>query len=237
MVDALPVHVMSAHETIHLADFADDAARFILDAGRAAIAERGIFRLALSGGETPRVIHAAMAQFGADFPWAKVQITFGDERCVPPDHPDSNYRMARESLLSAAPIPEGNVFRMRGEIAPTDAASEYETKLAAVAARFGEDRYVHDVLLLGLGPDGHTASLFPGSPSLDETTRNVVPVANAPKPPPQRLTMTFPLINAARRVVFLVKDAGKAQVVAEVQAGDPRHPASRVKSATWLLGY
>lgn len=228
---------MSAHESIHLTDFAADAARFILDAGRAAIAERGLFRVGLAGGDTPRVIHAAMAQLGADFPWAKVQITFGDERCVPPDDKDSNYRMARESLLSVVPIPEGNVFRMRGEIEPASAASEYEAKLAAVAARLGEERYVHDLLLLGLGPDGHTASLFPGSPALNEITRNILPVVGAPKPPPQRLTMTFPLINAARRVVFLVKDAGKANVVAEVQAGDPRHPASRVKSATWLLGY
>lgn len=225
---------MSAHENIHLTDFAADAARFTLDAGHAAIAERGLFRLGLAGGDTPRAIYAAMA--GADFPWAKVQITFGDERCVPPDDKDSNYRMARESLLSAVPIPEGNVFRMRGEIDPATAAAEYEAKLAAVAARFGEPRYVHDALLLGLGPDGHTASLFPGSPALEESTHDVLPVIGS-KPPPQRLTMTFPLINAARRVVFLVKDSGKAAVVAEVQAGDPRHPASRVKSATWLLGY
>ncbi|MEQ1860746.1 MAG: 6-phosphogluconolactonase [Chthoniobacteraceae bacterium] len=224
------------HESIHLTDFATDAARHILDEGRAAIAERGLFRLALSGGDTPRVIHAAMARLAPDFPWGKVQITFGDERCVPPDDKDSNYRMAHESLLSAVPIPEGNIFRMRGEIDPAVAAREYEAKLAAVAARCGEPRYVHDLLLLGLGPDGHTASIFPGSPALDETTRNVLPVIG-PKPPPQRLTMTFPLINAARSVVFLVKDAGKAQVVAEVQAADPRHPASRVTSATWLLGY
>jgi len=228
---------MDTHETLHAADFAADSARYILAEGRAAIAERGLFRLGLAGGETPRSIHAAMTRFGADFPWEKVQITFGDERCVPPDHADSNYRMARESLLAVVPIPEGNVFRMRGEIDPADAASEYEAKLAHAAARFREERYVHDLLLLGLGPDGHTASLFPGSPALDEATRNILPIAGAPKPPPLRLTMTFPLINAARRVAFLVKDASKAQVVAEVQSGDPRHPASRVKSATWLLGY
>lgn len=228
---------MSAHENVHLGDFANDAARYILDAGHAAIAERGLFRLGLAGGDTPRAIHAAMAQLGGDFPWAKTQITFGDERCVPPDDKDSNYGMARSSLLSAAPIPEGNVFRMRGEIDPAEAADEYEAKLSAFASRLGEERYAHDLLLLGLGPDGHTASLFPGSPALDETTRNILPIAGAPKPPPQRLTMTFPLINAARRVVFLVKDAGKANVVTEVQAGDLRHPASRVKSATWLLGY
>ncbi len=227
---------MNTHTTLHIADFATDAARTILDLGRTAIIERGLFRLGLAGGDTPRIVYAAMAEGGADFPWAKTQITFGDERCVPPEDKDSNYRMARESLLSAAPIAQGNVFRMHGEIDPAAAAAEYEAKLAAVAMRCGEARYVHDVLLLGLGPDGHTASLFPGSPALDESTRNVIPVIG-PKPPPQRLTMTFPLINAARRVIFLVKDAGKAQVVAEVQAGDPRHPASRVTSATWLLGF
>jgi 6-phosphogluconolactonase len=227
---------MSAYETLHLADFANDAARFILDAGRAAIEARGFFKLGLAGGETPRTIHAAMAQLGGDFPWEKTQITFGDERCVPPDDKDSNYRMAHESLLSVVPIPEGNIFRMRGEIDPTAAASEYEAKLAAVATRCGEVRYVHDLLLLGMGPDGHTASLFPGSPALGETVRNVIP-ATGPKPPPQRLTMTFPLINASRCVAFLVKDEGKASVVSEVQADDPRYPASRVKAATWLLGW
>jgi len=144
--------------------------------------------------------------------------------------------MAQESLLTVAPIPGGNVFRIRGEIDPEAAASEYEAKLAAVAARFGEERYAHDLLLLGLGPDGHTASLFPGSPALDETKRNVIP-ATGPKPPPQRITFTFPLINAAREVAFLVKEDSKQTVLEEVQARDPRHPASRVKPATWLLGY
>jgi 6-phosphogluconolactonase len=227
---------MDSHTTLHLADFASDAARYILDLGRASIAERGLFRLGLAGGNTPRVVYAAMAQLGGDFPWMKTQITFGDERCVSPDDAESNYGMARDALLNTVPIPEGNIFRMRGEIDPTEAAAEYEAKLAAVAARFGEPRYTHDVLLLGLGPDGHTASLFPGSPALDETVRNVIFVIGS-KPPPRRLTFTFPIINSARRVLFLVQDAGKASVVEEVQAGDPRYPASRVTSATWLLGY
>jgi 6-phosphogluconolactonase len=128
------------------------------------------------------------------------------------------------------------VFRIRGEIEPEAAAAEYEAKLAAVAARFGEDRYAHDLLLLGLGPDGHTASLFPGSPALEESKRNVIP-ATGPKPPPQRITFTFPLINAAREVAFLVKEDSKQTLVSEVQSGDLRHPAARVKPATWLLGY
>jgi len=225
-----------SHTNLHLQDFATDAARFILEQGRAAIAERGLFRLALAGGNTPRPIYTAMARLGVDFPWDKIQLTFGDERCVPPDHADSNYAMVKASLLDQAPIPDGNVFRIRGEIAPEDAAREYESKLAAVAARFNEPRYAHDLLLLGLGPDGHTASLFPGQPSVDESVRFVIP-AVGPKPPPQRITMTFPLLNAARRTAFLVNEPAKAQVIREVQAGDPRYPASRITSATWLLGF
>lgn len=224
------------HTNLHLANFAQDAARFILERGTAAIAERGLFRLSLAGGNTPRAIYTAMTQLAPDFPWAKTQITFGDERCVPPDDKDSNYRMAHESLISLANIPEGNVFRVRGEIAPEDAAQEYEKLLAAVASRFGEERYVHDLLLLGLGPDGHTASIFPGSPAIEETVRNVIP-ATGPKPPPQRITFTFPLINASREIAFLINEPSKQSVIDEVQAGDLKHPASRVKGATWLLGY
>ena len=219
------------------ADFAAEAARFILGHAQTAIAARGLFRLALSGGNTPRAVHAELARLGADLAWNRVQITFGDERCVPPDHADSNFRMARESLLDAVVIPAGNVFRIRGEIAPADAAQEYEHKLAAIAARCGEPRYVHDLVLLGLGEDGHTASLFPGSPALEETVRNVIP-ATGPKPPPQRITMTFPLLNAARHACFLVTGAGKHALVEEIAAGGSAYPAGRVRAAavTWIVG-
>ena len=224
-------------DVIHPADFAAEAARFILAHARDAIAARGLFRLALSGGNTPRAVHAELARLGADLAWNRVQITFGDERCVPPDHADSNYRMAKETLLDAVAIPAGNVFRIRGEIDPAIAAQEYEEKLAAVAARCGEPRYVHDLVLLGLGEDGHTASLFPGSPALDETVRNVIP-ATGPKPPPQRITMTFPLLNAARHVCFLVTGAGKHALVEEIAAGGSDYPAGRVRAAevTWIVG-
>ena len=221
------------------ADFATEAARFILDHARAAIAARGLFRLALSGGNTPRIVHAQLFALGADLPWNRVQITFGDERCVPPEHADSNFRMAKESLLDAVDIPAGNVFRIRGEIAPADAAREYEDQLAAFASRLGEPRYVHDLVLLGLGEDGHTASLFPGSPALEETARNVLPTIG-PKPPPQRITMTFPLLNAARHVAFLVTGAGKHPLVNEIVAGGSAHPAGRVRptagAVTWFVG-
>jgi 6-phosphogluconolactonase len=223
---------------LHSDNFAGDAARLILDHARQAIADRGLFRLGLTGGRSPRAIHTALIAQVADLPWSKVQLTFGDERCVPPDHEDSNYRVAKETLIDPSGIPEGNVFRMRGEIDPEAAAREYEAKLRAFATRLGEPRYAHDLLLLGLGEDGHTASLFPGSPALDETTRDVLPVIG-PKPPPQRISMTFPLINAAHRILFLVAEPDKRQVAEAAIAGDLRYPASRVhgqEATTWLLG-
>ena len=220
-------------------DFNAEAARFILDEIRAAIAARGFCRLALSGGNTPRAVHAEVVKQAGDLPWARVQITFGDERCVPPEDAESNYRMARESLLDPAGIPTGNVFRIRGEIDPAEAAREYEARLAAVAARLGETRYIHDLLLLGLGEDGHTASLFPGSPALAESVRNVIP-ATGPKPPPQRVTMTFPLLNSARHVAFLVSGQGKLPLVEEILAGGSALPAAGVRPTdgvvTWVVG-
>ena len=216
--------------------FAEEVAAWIVAEAQAAIADRGLFRLALAGGNTPRAVHQALARFDAGVAWSRVQVTFGDERCVPPDDEDSNFRMAKESLFDRVPLPEGNVFRIRGEIAPEAAALEYEQKLAQVAARFGEPRYAHDLLLLGLGEDGHTASLFPNSPALDESVRNVIP-ATGSKPPPQRITMTFPLLNAARKVCFLVNDAAKLSLVEKIVGGDDSYPAGRVKAGElrWMV--
>jgi 6-phosphogluconolactonase len=224
-------------EVLHSSDFAADAAQIIIEQAGAAIAERGLFRLALSGGSTPKVVHAELVKRAGALDWRHVQITFGDERCVPPDDVQSNYRMARETLLEPLGIPEGNVFRMRGELPPAEAAREYEDMLAHVAARFDEQRYVHDLVLLGMGGDGHTASLFPGTAALGETERNVVE-NHVPQLDAWRITFTYALINAARHVLFLVNDAGKAPVVDEVLASRGGHPASGVRPAgrlTWLL--
>lgn len=222
---------------IRTTHFINDAVAIIVEAAHEAVAARGIFRLGLCGGNTPRPIFAELAKH--ELLWEKVQITFGDERCVPPDDAQSNFKMARESLFDAAKIPAGNIFRIRGEIEPEAAALDYEQKLAQVAARFGETRYAHDLLLLGLGEDGHTASLFPGSPALAETQRNIIPTIG-PKPPPQRITMTFPLINAARNICFLVNDPAKEGVISEVIGGKSNFPAGQVRpangSVTWLLG-
>lgn len=224
-------------EIIRSPAFAADAVELIALEAREAIARYGLFRLSLCGGNTPRPVYAGLA--ATELPWSKVQITFSDERCVPPDDAQSNYRMAREALLDAVPLPEGSVFRMRGESDPVAAAEEYERKLASVAARFHEPRYVHDLLLLGLGDDGHTASLFPGTAALEETKRNVS--ANfVPKLNSNRITFTFPLVNAARHVCFLVNDPRKEPIIEAVLAGGSAYPAGRVAPEsgrlTWLLG-
>ena len=217
--------------------FVQDAVSIIITTGKEAIARSGLFRLGLAGGNTPKAVYAALADQPDALPWDRVQITFGDERCVPPDHADSNYRMAHEALLSRVPIPEGNVFRIKGEIPHEQAAQECESRLAAVAARFGEERYAHDLLLLGLGEDGHTASLFPGSPALDEAARNVIP-ATGPKPPPQRITFTFPLINASKMVLFLLNDPKKEGILQGALKGE--YPSGKVVPTrgrvVWLAG-
>jgi 6-phosphogluconolactonase len=158
---------------------------------------------------------------------------------VPPDDPQSNFRMARENLFVPAAVPEKSIMRMRGEIDPRTAAQEYEDQLDAITTERGEPIYQHDLILLGLGPDGHTASLFPGTAALEETARRVV--ANfVPKFNAWRLTFTFPLINHARHILFLVGAAKSSQLIERVLAGDPQFPAARVNPSagevTWMIG-
>src|SRR5438445_4480987 len=192
-----------AGDVIRTKNFAADAANFIVDLAHKSLAERHEFRIALSGGNTPRPIYSQIARIGRDLPWERIPITFGDERCVPPVDAQSNYRMARESLFVPAAVPEKSVVRMRGEIDPQLAAQEYQDGLASLAASRGEIIYRHDLILLGMGDDGHTASLFPETAGLEEKTRNVV--ANfVPKFDSWRITFTFPLISQARHICFLV---------------------------------
>jgi 6-phosphogluconolactonase len=228
-----------SRQVLRTRNFVSDAAGFIFELARQALAERDKFRIALSGGNTPRPVYEELAQMAADFPWDKAFITFGDERCVPPEDEQSNYRMARENLLIPAHIPDQSVLRMRGEIEPQSAAEEYEQKLDLLAKERDERIYRHDLLLLGLGDDGHTASLFPGTAALEETTRRVA--ANfVPKVNSWRLTFTYPLINAARQVCFLVNASKHAELVERVLQGDQELPASRVQpisgNLTWILG-
>jgi 6-phosphogluconolactonase len=229
---------MGSH-VIRTKNFVADAADFILNEAHKALGERSEFRLALSGGKTPEPIYTRLAVIGHDLPWELARITFGDERCVPPDDPQSNFRMAWETLLAPAAFPEKSILRMRGEIDPQVAAQEYQDQLDLMATQRGEPIYRHDLILLGLGDDGHTASLFPGTAALDETTRRVV--ANfVPKLDAWRLTFTFPLINHARHICFLVGAAKNASLIERIIEGDPQFPASRVNPSagdvTWILG-
>src|SRR5256886_870561 len=187
----------------------------VAEAAAAEIAEAlrdGAKTLVLTGGTTPKRCYELLSTL--DVEWGRVAVFFGDERCVPPDHPESNYRMANETLLSKVPIPADQVFRMRGEAESCEeAAVEYARTLTSVFAtpRGGLPRF--DLVLLGMGLDGHTGSLFPGSPAVKEVFRTVVAVHAAAASIPQRLTLTLPPINAAARVMFLVSGAEKAKVV------------------------
>jgi 6-phosphogluconolactonase len=225
-------------EIIRTRNFAGDAAQFILQQARLALGERGEFRLSLSGGKTPQPIYSELARIGSDLPWERIFITFGDERCVPPDHEESNYRMARESLLIPASVPERSVARMHGEIDPQLAAQEYEDQLGVLAAQKGEMIFRHDLILLGVGDDGHTASLFPGTAALDEHSRRVV-ANHVPKLDTWRLTFTYPLIAQARHICFTADATKKSDIIDKVLAENADYPASRVHRlgppVTWII--
>lgn len=192
------------------------------------------FHAALSGGSTPRATHEKLAAIPA-LPWRRVRLFWGDERCVPPDDADSNFGMARETLLSRASIPERGVFRVPTERAPADAAAAYAETIRrelGPAPRF-------DWIFLGLGPDGHTASLFPGTSVVREKSALTAAVWVESKKS-HRVTLTLPVLNAARRVVFVVSGADKAEVVRRVLEDAPGEdaPASLVRpegGARWLL--
>lgn len=195
----------------------------------AAVAARGCFRVALAGGTTPRAMHAALCAARFDrLPWDSIEVYFGDERCVAPDHPDSNFGMAHATLLLPRGIPADRVRRMSGEQADRDrAAREYEGVLP--------DRL--DLIVLGVGADGHTLSLFPGAPALRERTRRVLAV-EAPTPPVHRLSLTSPELARARELMMLAVGAGKAAAVARALQGEwapERTPAQWARHGAWFL--
>ncbi len=212
---------------------AEEAARQFESAASAAVESGGVFRVALSGGSTPRAVHERLtrAPYRRGIDWGRVHFFFGDERCVPPDSDRSNYRMAKETLFDPLRLRPGNVFRMKGEAPPKEAAAEYARVLDAE----------FDFVFLGLGTDGHTASLFPGTRALDEKT---APVAATwiPKLREWRLTATYPILNAARRIVFLVAGPEKrdpATTILKRRPGWRDLPAAHVRprrgTVLWLL--
>ena len=224
----------AAPRLIRVADpaaLAEAAAAAILQTAQAAVKANGRFTVALAGGATPASTYARLAQkpFVTVMPWDKTWIFFGDERMVPPDHPESNFRMADERLLAKVPLSADHVFRMEGESEDAEvAASDYAKALAEVCSerRGGVPRL--DLVLLGVGVDGHTASLFPGSPAVREVFRPVAAVHAAAAAIPERLTITLPVINAASRVFVLVAGPEKAKVVKSVLAEKTLLPAGMV---------
>ena len=207
------------------AALADEAARRFVAAARAAVAARGRFTVALSGGSTPRALFRllAAAPYNEQVDWARVHVYWGDERTVPPGDEQSNYRMARENLLSRVPIPEAQVHRIVAENPDPEAAADaYATTLRQTFALADGEFPRFDLIHLGLGTEGHTASLFPGSPALAERSRSIA----APwveKLGSFRITLTPPTINAAREVQFLAAGAEKAAIVRAILR-DPKNP-------------
>jgi len=213
-----------------------------------AIEARDRFTVVLSGGSTPRELYALLAsdEFVSKIDWSRADFFWGDERCVPPEHPDSNYRMGREALLDPIRAEPAHVHRMHGEELPERAAAAYEEHLHrffGIAPGGASPRF--DIVLLGMGADGHTASLFPGTPALEEVERWVVPNRAEPSGMP-RLTLTFPVLNEAANVLFLVAGADKAERVKQVLEHTPGArpdagalPASKIRpthgQVEWML--
>jgi 6-phosphogluconolactonase len=215
------------------------AAEHILEKAQAAIKQRSRFRIALSGGTTPQTTYELLASpfFAGQIDWGRVQIFWGDERCVGPEDPQSDFRMAKEALLKHVPLPPENIHRMEGELPPDVAAARYTRYLEE---EFGNQTLpVFDLILLGLGEDGHTASLFPDSSVLEQkhqwVAANFIEQLHA-----WRLTLTYPVINAARQITFLVTGPSKAGIVLKVLINkNAELPAARVNPESgeqlWLL--
>jgi 6-phosphogluconolactonase len=225
------------------AALADEGARRFAELARAAIAEHGRFSVALSGGSTPRALYERLARppLSGAVDWANVHVFWGDERFVPPDDPESCYRMARESLLAHVAIPAANIYPVPTVGGTPEAAASAYAETIAILFGAGTPRY--DLILLGMGPDGHTASLFPGHPEVINPSEELVAaVHNAPKPPPTRITFTYKLINAAANVIFLAAGVDKAATLREVLRGPSdlaRLPAQGVRpergALVWLV--
>lgn len=221
-------------------EMAREAAKLVVNLAAERVQAQGRFTIALAGGSTPRLLYRTLASspFAEDAPWDCWHLFWGDERCVPPDHPDSNYRMAREALLDSVPIPEDQVHRIRGELPPATAAEQYESLLRR---QFDKDLPAFDLVLLGVGEDGHTASLFPGTDAL-ENEQQLVTANWVPHLQVHRVTFTLLLINAAATVVFLATDGSKSEAIGRIlnpSPGSSPLPAGRVRPASgvahWFL--
>lgn len=221
--DSLKTEILSSPQSV-----AQRAAESFAESSSRAIEDHQIFTVALSGGNTPRLMHTILAsdlRFRDRISWGQIHFFWGDERHVPPDHPDSNYRMAHETLLCRVPIPPGNIHRIQAELKDSvEAAALYDLELQKHAAKLGNETNpasLFDLILLGMGPDGHTASLFPGTEALNNHA-NLVVSNWVPKLNTHRITLTPPVLTEAQKVILLVTGAEKAAVVKEAFLGSFR---------------
>jgi len=216
------------------------AIKIITNQATLAIQKRGFFSLVLSGGNTPKPIYQALAsdEIQAIFDWSQWFIFWGDERCVPPNDEESNYRMAKLAFLDQTPIPQKNIYRMMGELDPNNAAQIYEQEINNF---FKNKEMRFDTILLGVGNDGHTASLFPGVDALIEN-KHWVSTSQHPISGMKRITLTYPAINQSRDIIFLVKGREKSKVISEIinhPNKEPFYPAKGVigkeKPPEWII--
>ncbi len=216
-------------------------AELFAHAAEQAVAARGQARIAISGGSTPKAVFELLANpqkpYLARVPWAKLQLFWVDERCVGPEHPESNYGMTKKAMLDCVPLPAAQVHRMEGELDPEDGAARYEAEIRNTLKLEGAETPTFDLILLGLGPDGHTASLFPHTEGLNNMT-NIVIANHVPQKDTWRLTLTWPVITQGREVAFLIEGEEKAEMIKTVWAGtyDPETwPAQLIRPASGRL--
>lgn len=223
------------------ATLATRAAQHFVELAEEAVAARSRARIAVSGGSTPKATFQLLGDpaqpWRARMPWDRLELFWVDERCVPPDHPDSNYRMTREALLDHAPLKPEKIHRMEGELDPEEGAARYESSLRNAFRLEGAETPVFDLVQLGMGPDGHTASLFPHTAALHEIGR--LSVANhVQNKDAWRITLTWPVINQARSVFFLIGGADKAAILREVFLGPrdvDRLPSQLIRPSSGIL--
>ncbi|MBA3872936.1 MAG: 6-phosphogluconolactonase [Anaerolineae bacterium] len=201
-----------------VATLARQAADTIQNLANTSISQAGRFSIALSGGSTPKTLFQLLAaEYKQKIDWKNTQVFWSDERCVPPDDADSNYKMARETLLEIVPLPASNIYRIKGELEPADGATQYDETLRSY---FHDQLPRFDLIMLGMGDDGHTASLFPGTDAVNERQRWVIPNHVVSAKQTWRITLTVPVVNNAANVMFLVAGTGKAERLKQVIQGE-----------------
>jgi len=214
---------MNIHPCVDAEAVTQYAANAVIESAAEAIAARGVFHWVLAGGTTPKRCYELLRD--ADIDWSKTHVWFGDERCLPVGDAERNDWMADEALLNHVSVPAAQIHRMDAELGPEVAAARYDALLADAPAM--------DLVLLGIGEDGHTASLFPDNPGLDDQ-RLAIPVYNSPKAPSERVSLGYAALNAARRCLIMVAGAGKAEAMSRIMAGE-RLPVARVAGSEWVM--